>query len=183
MTAQQLGAARTRLESFLEQMLASLGRKDRRHCGQVDVRGLLLDGERMSVGAMVARLPEGNEQALQPFVSQSPWPWEPVWQQLAAPALLQTGEAFWIMDDTSFPKKGNHSIGVQRQYCGALGKIANGPVAVSLHPVSPTMSQPLAWCLYWSESWTVDKKRRKRAGIPKEIGFEKRWELALQLID
>src|SRR5438270_6197889 len=77
MTARQLKASRARLESYLGEMLAPLGRKDRRHWGQVYGRGLLLDGERKSVGAMVPRLPEGEEQALQQFVSQSPWPWEP----------------------------------------------------------------------------------------------------------
>jgi SRSO17 transposase len=81
MTAKQWHACRTRLELYLEEMLAPLGRKDRRHWGQVYVRGLLLDGERTSVGAMVPRLPESDEQALQQFVSQSPWPWEPVWEK------------------------------------------------------------------------------------------------------
>jgi SRSO17 transposase len=69
------------------------------------VRGLLWDGERKSVGAMVPRLPEGEEQTLPQFVSQSPWPWEPLWEKWAASARQQRGEAFWIVDDTSFPKK------------------------------------------------------------------------------
>jgi SRSO17 transposase len=147
MTAQQLSACRTRLESFLEDMLAPLGRKDRRRWGQVYVRGLLLEGERKSVRAMLPRLPDGDEQALQQFVSQSPWPWEPIWERLAATARQQKGEAFWILDDTRFPKKGAHSVGVQHQYCGALGKLANCQVAVSLHQAGPTGSQPLAWRL------------------------------------
>jgi SRSO17 transposase len=183
MTAQQLNTSRTRLESYLDEMLAPLGRKDRRRWGQVYVRGLLLEGERKSVGAMVPRLPEGEEQALQQFVSQSPWPWEPVWEKLAASARQQRGEAFWIIDDTSFPKKGEHSVGVQRQYCGALGKLANCQVAVSLHQAGPTGSQPLAWRLYLPESWTEDRKRRQPVGIPQDVVFHKKWELALQLID
>src|SRR5918911_1354105 len=183
MTAQQLHASRTRLESYWEEMLTPLGRKDRRHWGQVYVRGLLLDGERESVGAMVPRLPEGEEQALPQFVSQSPWPWEPVWEKLAATARYQKGEAFWILDDTSFPKKGDHSVGVLHQYCGALGKLANCQVAVSLHQAGPTGSQPLAWRLYLPESWTADKKRRMRVGVPPEVVFHKKWELALDLLD
>jgi SRSO17 transposase len=183
MTAQQLNTSRTRLESYLDEMLAPLGRKDRRRWGQVSVRGLLLDGERKSVGAMVPRLPEGEEQALQPFVSQSPWPWEPVWEKWAASARQQRGEAFWIIDDTSFPKKGEHSVGGQRQYCGALGKLANCQVAVSLHQAGPTGSQPLAWRLYLPESWTEDRKRRQQVGIPQDVVFHKKWGLALQLID
>jgi SRSO17 transposase len=183
MTVQQLKASRTRLEAFLDDMLAPLGRKDRRRWGQVYVRGLLLDGERKSVSAMVPRLPEGEEQALQQFVSQSPWPWEPVWEKWAASARQQKGEVFWIIDDTSFPKKGEHSVGVQRQYCGALGKRANCQVAVSLQQAGPTGSQPLAWRLYLPESWTEDQRRRQQAGIPPEVVFHQKWELALQLID
>ena len=183
MTVQQLSACRTRLEAYLDEMLAPLGRKDRRHWGQVYVRGLLLDGERKSVGAMVSRLPEGEEQSLQPFVSQSPWPWEPVWERLAAAARRQKGEAFWIVDDTSFPKKGEHSVGVQRQYCGAWGKLANCQVAVSLHQAGRTGSWPLAGRLYLPESWTEDQKRRACVGIPQDLTFHTKWELALQLID
>src|SRR3954471_23479726 len=105
MTAQQLNTSRTRLESYLDEMLTPLGRKDRRRWGQIYVRGLLLEGERKSVGAMVPRLPDGDEQALQQFVSQSPWLWEPVWERLPAAARQQKGEAFWIIDDTSFPRR------------------------------------------------------------------------------
>ena len=122
MTEKQLAKSRQRLAAFTEETLAPLGRSERRHWGSVYMRGLLLDGERKSVGAMVPRLPEGNEQALQQFVSQSPWPWEPVWERLAAEARRQKGEAFWIVDDTSFPKQGTHSVGVARQYCGRAGQ-------------------------------------------------------------
>src|SRR3954452_21938267 len=100
MTAQQLNTSRTRLESYLDEMLTPLGRKDRRRWGQVYVRGLLLEGGRKSVGAMVPRLPAGEEPALQQFVSQSPWPWDLVWEKLDASARQQRGEAFWIIDVT-----------------------------------------------------------------------------------
>src|ERR687885_2768971 len=104
MTARQLKASRSRLESYLEEMLAPLGRKDRRSWAGVYVRGLLLDGERKSVGAMAPRLPDGNEQNLQQFLNQSPWDWLPFWQQMAA----RVERAFpdlvaWIIDDTGFP--------------------------------------------------------------------------------
>jgi SRSO17 transposase len=171
------------LESYLDEMLAPLGRKDRRHWGQAYVRGLLLEGERQSVGAMVPRLPDGEEQALPQFVSPSPGPWEPVWEKLAATVRSQQGEAFWVIDDTSFPQKGEHSVGVQRQYCGALGKLANCQVAVSLHPAGPTGSQSLAWRLYLPESGTEDQPRRQRVGIPPEVVFHKKWELALDLLE
>src|SRR3954468_8551146 len=106
-------------------MLAPLGRSERRHWGSVYVRGLLLNGERKSVGAMAERLPDGNEQNLQQFVSQSPWPWDPVGEKGAAAARRQKGEAFWVVDDPSFPKKGKPPVGVQGQYCGTPGKLAN----------------------------------------------------------
>ena len=139
---------RDRLESFLSEMLTPLGRKERHHWGCLYVRGLLLDGERKSIGAMLSRLPDANEQNLQQFVSQSPWPWHPLWQRLA----LKLNRAFtataWIIDDTGFPKQGSHSVGVHRQYSGTLGKRGNCQVAVSLHQAGPQGSCSLAWRLY-----------------------------------
>jgi SRSO17 transposase len=117
-TTKQLAKCRQRLQAFTEEMLAPLGRSERRHWGSVYVRGLVLDGERKSVGAMAERLPEGNEQSLQPFVSQSPWPWEPVWQRWAQKLAQTFAPLAWIVDDTGFPKKGEHSVGVARQSLG-----------------------------------------------------------------
>src|SRR6185369_11106222 len=113
---------RDRLESFLAEMLALLGRKERQHWGRLYIRGLLLDGERKSISAMVARLPDGNEQNLQQFVSQSPWPWQPLWQRLAIKLSRAFAATAWIIDDTGFPKQGVHSVAVHRQYSGTLGK-------------------------------------------------------------
>jgi SRSO17 transposase len=183
-TAKQLAACRTRLEVFLASMLAPLGRKDRQRWGGVYLRGLLLDGERKSAGAIAERLPDGNEQNLQQFLSQSPWEWQPVWQAMAQriESAFPMPEA-WVIDDTSFPKKGEHSVGVQRQYCGALGKKANCQVAVSLHRTDPSGSSPLGFRLYLPEVWTDDPKRCRQAGVPKGVGFHKKWELALALLD
>jgi SRSO17 transposase len=184
MTAQQLKASRTRLESYLEEMLAPLGRKDRRHWGQVYVRGLLLDGERKSAGAMAERLPDGNEQSLQQFVSQSPWPWDPLWRQMGE----RIEGAFsppvaWIVDDTGFPKKGEHSVGVARQYSGTLGKTANCQIAVSLHRTDGCGSSPLGFRLYLPQEWTEDAERCRAAGVPAGTAFQPNWRLALALID
>src|SRR4051794_2739965 len=126
MTAKQLARSRERLRSFLAEMLTSLGRKDRQHWGGVYLRGLLLEGERKSVGAMAERLPDGNEQSLQQFVSQSPRAWEPLWQRVAD----RIERAFphpaaWLVGDRGFPKKGAHPVGGARQYSGTLGKTAN----------------------------------------------------------
>lgn len=174
---------RQRLQAFTEQVLAPLGRSERRHWGSVYVRGLLLDGERKSVGAMAARLPDGNEQNLQQLVSQSPWAWEPVWERLAHKAEQAFTTTAWLIDDTGFPKKGEHSVGVARQYSGTLGKTANCQVAVSLHAASATGSSPLGFRLYLPERWAADQARRSQAGVPEAAVFHKKWELALALLD
>ena len=94
------------MEMFLTEMLAPLGRTDRRQWGGVYLRGLLLDGERKSAGAMAARLPDGNEQSLQQFLHQSPWDWQPLWRQRAARVERTFPSAMaWIIDDTGSPKK------------------------------------------------------------------------------
>jgi SRSO17 transposase len=148
------------------------------------VRGRLLDGERKSAGAITTRLPDANEQNRQPFLSQSPWAWEPVW-----PAMAERNErAFpapeaWVVDDTSFPKKGEHSVGVPRQYCGALGKQAHCQLAVSLQRTDPQGSSPLGFRLCLPELWTDARDRCQKAGAPDEGGFQKKWELAWEWID
>ena len=183
MTEKQINKCRQRLEAFTAEMLAPLGRSERRHWGQVYVRGLLLDGERKSVGAMAERLPDGNEQNLQQFVSQSPWPWEPVWERLAQKVAQAFATTAWIVDDTGFPKKGEHSVGVARQYSGTLGKTAHCQIAVSLHAASATGSSPLGFCLYLPQEWTDDPERLHKAGVPKGVSFQEKWRLALALID
>jgi SRSO17 transposase len=182
-TEKQLAKCRQRLQVFTEEMLAPLGRSERRHWGGVYVRGLLLDGDRKSVGAMIPRLPDGNEQALQQFVSQSPWPWEPVWERLAQKLTKAFAPTAWIVDDTGFPKKGEHSVGVARQYSGTLGKTANCQIAVSLHAASATGSSPLGFRLYLPKEWTEDPERLRRAGVPEGVSFQEKWRLALALVD
>jgi SRSO17 transposase len=102
-TEKQMQRCRDRLEAFLVEMLAPLGRKERLRWGRLYIRGLLLDGERKSVGAMVARLPDGNQQNLQQFVSQSPWPWYRLWQRLAIKLSRAFTATAWIIDDSRFP--------------------------------------------------------------------------------
>jgi SRSO17 transposase len=184
MTAKQMERCRQRLQTYLAEMLTPLGRSERRYWGSIYVRGLLLDGERKSAGAMAARIPEANEQNLQQFLSQSPWDWMPVWQAMAGciESSFSSPQA-WVIDDTSFPKKGEHSVGVQRQYCGALGKKANCQVAVSLHRTDRNGSSPLGFRLYLPETWTEDQERCRQAGVPDPVGFQKKWELAVELID
>ena len=184
MTDAQLERCRKRLEQFLVDLLEPVGRSERRNWGGVYVRGLLLDGERKSVGPMAQRLPDGNEQAMQQLVGQSPWDWEPVWKRLAQRMVRELEpDAVWVIDDTGFPKQGSHSVGVERQYSGTLGKTAHCQVAVSLQEVCAEGAAVLSGRLYLPESWAQDPQRRAEAGIPEEVKFRKKWELALEMID
>ena len=184
MTESEIEKCRNRLEQFLADLLEPLGRRERRYWSSVYVRGLLLDGERKSIEPMAARLPEGNVQAMQQLIGQSPWPWAPVWERLAQRMTAElTPDPVWVIDDTGFPKQGYHSVGVARQYSGTLGKTANCQVAVSLHQVGTEESTLLDWRLYLPESWTQDPERRTQAGIPPEVKFQTKWQLALAMID
>src|SRR5215207_1619591 len=159
----------------------------------VYLQGLLLDGERKSIEPLSRRvtLPEGlqsrdPEQALQQFVNQSPWDEHKVLRRYRA-HLAQTfagPEGIFLFDDVSFPKQGQHSVGVQRQYCGALGKKANCQVAVSAHYVSPQGHYPLDVRLYLPEPWLADAKRLDKAGVPeRQRRALTKPEIALELLD
>lgn len=184
MTDAQAVRCHKRLEQFLVDLLEPVGRSERRHWGEVYVRSLLLDGERKSIEPLATRLPEGNVQAMQQFIGQSPWECNPVWERLGKrmTAELEPDPA-WVVDDTGFPKQGTHSVAVERQYSGTLGKTGNCQIAVSVHHVGEQGNVPLGWRLYLPESWANDAKRRREAGIPKGIVFRKKWELALEIID
>jgi SRSO17 transposase len=183
MQARELERSEKRLEGFLAKLTAGLGRSERRRWAGVYVRGLLLDGERKSVEPMAARLGE-SDQDLQHFVSQSPWLADALLEGLAK-TTATTPPTYWVIDETSFPKAGSHSAGVQRQYCGALGKKANCQLAVSLHRADEATgtSQPLSWRLFLPEGWTDDAVRCQRAGIPPGIVHQSKLDLALGRID
>ena len=184
MDTKRLHATEQRLRNFLDELVPHMGRAERQHWAGMYIRGLLLDGERKSIEPMAARLPGADVQALRQFVNQSPWAWEPVQEALTGAvvdALLP--EAVYVLDATSFPKQGTHSVGVARQYCGALGKTANCQVAVSVHLGTETTSVPLAWALYLPKSWATDPARRTEVGIPPTVAFQTKPELALACLD
>lgn len=149
--------------------------------------GLLLPGERKSVEPMAARLaPENVErmhQSLHHLVADAPWNDDAVLRRVresVLPAMRKQDEIVcWIVDDTGFPKKGTHSVGVARQYCGQTGKQDNCRVAVSLSVATWSSSLPVAYRLYLPEAWANDKKRRKQSGIPQEIQFQTKPQIAL----
>jgi SRSO17 transposase len=184
MNARQLAACANRLQEFLTTMLAGVGRAERRHHGALYVQGLLLDGERKSIEPLAGRVPGANMQALQQFVGQSPWAWEPVRRQLARRMAAELRPAAaWIIDDTGFPKQGRHSVGVARQYSGTLGKVGNCQVAVTVHLSTETESMPLEWALYLPQAWTEDPVRCRQARVPAPARFRTKPELALELLD
>ena len=184
MKVREIERFRSKLEAFLADVVLPMGRKERRQHAEEYVRGLLMDGERKSIEPLADRLPDGDVQALQQFVNQSPWSTQKVRASLARKVEREfVAEPYWIVDEVSFPKQGKHSVGVARQYCGALGKTSNCQVAVTVDLGTEESSTPLDWALYLPEQWINDPVRRKKAGIPEEITFKTKTELALELID
>ncbi|MEU0744345.1 IS701 family transposase, partial [Streptomyces sp. NPDC006134] len=168
---------------FVADVFASLPRRDQRRWGECCLRGLMLDGRRKSVQPMAERLPDGNMQALQQFVNQSPWDPLPVRRRIAERLSEVITPEVWVVDDVSFPKCGTASVGVARQYCGAVGKRANCQVAVSVHAATDTASCPLDWELYLPREWTEEPDRCRRAGVPDDAVHREKWRLALGLLD
>jgi SRSO17 transposase len=174
---------RGRLVDFADEMLASLARRDQRRWGEVCLRGLMLDGKRKSIEPMAARLADGDEQCLQQFVNQSPWAWEPVRKRLARRLSTAVEPEAWIVDDTGFPKFGRYSVGVARQYCGALGKVGNCQIGVSINAATDAASCPLDWRIFLPEEWDGDEERRAQARVPPEERHRPKWRLALEMVD
>jgi SRSO17 transposase len=180
--AADLAAARTALIEFAEQMYAPLVRCDQRAKGEQYVRGLLLEGRRKSIQPMAARLPDGDEQGLQQFITDSPWDDVPVRRRLARRMTAEIEPEGWVIDDTGLPKDGRFSPGVAHQYCGVLGKTANCQVLVSVNAVTDWASCPLDWRLFLPEAWDADSERRERAKIPEDVRHRPKWQLALDIL-
>jgi SRSO17 transposase len=170
-----------RLGLFLDGFSACFSRRPQRVAATQYLDGLFNDSERKSMQAMHGRLGDpGTYQALQHFITHSPWDAARVWAQLRARVPIRTG--ILALDDTGFPKQGTRSPGVQRQYCGALGKIGNCQVAVSSALIADGRTWPLAFELYLPTSWTDDPGRCAAAGIPPTVRFREKWRIALAQI-
>ena len=139
---------------------------------------------------MAARLAPDNvrrmHQSLHHLVADAPWDDEALLDRAldtVLPSMLRQGPVVaWVVDDTGFPKKGRHSVGVTRQYCGQVGKQDNCRVAVSLSVTTEASSMPIAFRLYLPEVWANDSERRKKAGVPEEIAFQTKPQIALAQI-
>jgi len=144
------------------------------------VQGLLSDSTRKSMEAMLARVTDpGSYQAFQHFITDAPWKAEQVWRQLRT--LIPEREGLLIFDGTSFPKQGTASVGVARQYCGALGKIANCQVATTVALWTQVRAYVLGAALYLPEDWLTDAAR-ERARILKPVRFQEKWRQAVTLL-
>jgi SRSO17 transposase len=182
---------RTRFDDYVARLGETLGHADRRWPLEAYLTGLLLSGERKSVEPMAAKVEPRHgsraHQSMHHFVANAPWEERDLLAVARDYALAQLERhapvGAWVVDDTAIPKKGNHSVGVSWQYCGVLGKRANCQVAVTVSLVNKTMSIPAAWRLYLPEKWAQDPERRRKAGIPTEVAFLKKWQIALEEID
>src|SRR3712207_805288 len=176
-----------RFAAYLEAIVAALGHASRAAAAQAYCTGLLLPGERKSIEPMAARIAPARVQAahqsLHHLVAKAEWDDAALLRAVreqVLPAIERHGPVrYWIVDDTGFPKKGKHSVGVARQYCGELGKQGNCRVSVSLSVANDQASLPIAYRLYLPETWAADQRRRAKAGVPEEIGFETKTAIAL----
>ena len=184
------GSSEARFAGYVEGLASVIGHADRTGPLRDYCTGLMLPGERKSVEPMAARTAPARtaaqHQSLLHFVGVAQWLDEKVLgkvRQMVLPAIERQGpiEA-WIIDDTAFPKQGRHSVGVQHQYCGELGKQANCQVAVSLSIANHTASLPVAYRLYLPQRWAQDGALRAKAGVPSEIGFKTKPQIALDQI-
>src|SRR3981081_619357 len=185
-----MATSELRFAAYVEGLVEVIGHADRAVPLQDYCLGLLMPGDRKSVEPMAAvtapaRVP-AQHQSLLHFVGNEGWSDEAVLAKVRAlvlPAVARSGpiEA-WIIDDTGFPKKGRHSVGVTRQYCGQLGKQDNCQVPVSLSLANHHGSLPVAYRLYLPEEWARDRDRREKSRVPDTIGFRTKPEIAVEQI-
>jgi SRSO17 transposase len=185
-----------RLGEYLNGRLGQhLGRREQKESFAVYAHGILGDGERKSVEPIAARATGDDEEGgacermqarLLNFLRDSPWDDRSVRREAARYAIVALEKegpiTTWIIDDTGFPKQGKHSVGVQRQYTGTLGKIGNCQIGVSLTIATKHEHVPIDFALYMPRSWTDDAGRRERARVPEDLVFRTKPELALELI-
>ncbi len=180
-----------RFERYLGRLSVAISFSQRHERLGAYVAGLMLPGDRKSVEPMAAMIEPAHasaqHQAMHHFVAKSDWSdaalLHAAYDEAIGPMTSHGPIEHWIIDDSGMPKSGEHSVGVIRQYCGATGKKDNCQVAVSLSVCNGFSSLPVGYRLYLPESWTRDPERLRLAGVPPEIVFQKKWEIALDLID
>jgi SRSO17 transposase len=174
----------------MEGLANAAGHEDRHVPLKNYCKGLLLPGERKSIEPMAARLDPDRvqpmRQSLHHLVAKAPWSDETLLEEVrhhVLPTMQKQGPVVaWIVDDTGFPKKGEHSVGVTRQYCGQVGKQENCRIAVSLSVATWNSSLPIAYRLYLPKDWAEDGARRKKTEVPENVEFQTKPEIALEQI-
>jgi SRSO17 transposase len=181
-------ASESRFGAYVEGLVSVIGHADRAQPLRDYCTGLMMPCERKSVEPMAAVTAPARvaaqHQSLLHFVGEGRWSDEKVLtkvREMVLPAIQRHGSIeAWIIDDTGFPKQGRHSVGVARQYCGQLGKEDNCQVAVSLSLANGHASLPVAYRLYLPHEWSADRDRLRKAGVPEDIGFQTKHEIALE---
>jgi SRSO17 transposase len=171
---------RDRLAGFVGEVAERLPLRRQRENALLYVRGLVEQGGRKSLQPTLFRLEESpaRYESMQQFLADSPWDPELLARACAERVAPEIGVLAWVVDDTGIVKDGKHSPGVKRQYSGALGKIGNCQITVSVHAVGAGGTLPLGWRLYLPEEWCDDLLRRRKAKIPDEVCFQTKPELA-----
>jgi len=176
---------------YLDRLCAVSGHRDRHAPLRAYLTGLCLEGKRKSIEPMAARIDPRRvsilHQAMHHFVAKAPWDDRALLTVARGEVLARMGRhggvQAWAIDDTGIPKKGSHSVGVARQYCGNLGKEDNCQVAVSVSLVNEMVSVPAAYGLYLPNSWAEEEHRRAKVEVPQEVRFQKKWEIAMGQIE
>ena len=172
----------TQFLEFLNPLIAGLGRSERRLAATRYVEGLLMPGQRKAIIPMAERLGV-DAQGLQQFVTDSPWSEEAMWRAIRQEIIphLEPLEA-WVVDETGWVKQGSHSVGVARQYCGAVGQSTNCQVSVEVVVSDGCIAAPVAGRLYLPAAWTEDQERCQAAGVPADVEFATKPALGLAML-
>jgi SRSO17 transposase len=179
-----LNGVMSRLESFLQPFVEALRSPEQRTNAQQYIQGLLSDLDGKDVES-IAYLHDRERQGLQKFIGQAEWNHRPLVTELARQIAAELGEpdGVLVFDPSAFPKKGTESVGVQRQWCGRLGKIENCQVGIYLGYVSRQDHALVDFRLFLSQEWAKRKRRRAKAGVPEAVRFQTRHELMLEMLD
>jgi SRSO17 transposase len=173
-----------RLEAFLQPFVAALHPAEQRTNARHYVQGLLSDLRSKDIES-IAYLHDRDRQGLQKFIGQAEWEHQPLVTELVRQVGTELGEpdGVLVFDPSAFPKQGTESVGVQRQWCGRLGKLDNCQVGIYLGYVSRREHALVDVRLYLPREWARRKRRRRKAGVPDAVRFRTRHELALDMLD
>jgi len=173
-----------RLEAFIEPFAERLGGSQRATHTLEFVSGLISDVDRKNAESIAYRHDQDRKN-LQHFIGQSEWDHEPLFVELSRQVGQTLGQpdGVLVFDPSGFPKKGTESVGVQRQWCGRLGKVDNCQVAVYLGYVSAQEHALVNTRLYFPKAWAKDRVRRKKCGVPRTLRYQTRHALCLEMLD